>query len=205
MLHCETVLPGTLGLLKTLQAHSELKDMRLVGGTALALQIGHRASVDIDLFGNFDGRQSFRRILSKLGHRVEGVESGEVQSLIVDDVKVDLVNYPYPWISNPVVENGVVLAGRDDVAAMKLSAVANRGKKKDFIDIAFLLDRYSLLELFDLYKRKFAVSEISFALRGLTYFDDAEDDPMPKMFVPVKWGEIKAKIGEAVRNFANFA
>ncbi len=205
MLHCETVLTSTLDLLKTLQAHSELKDMRLVGGTALALQMGHRASVDIDLFGNFDGKQSFRKILSELGHRVEGVESGEVQSLLVDDIKVDLVNYQYPWISSPVAESGVVLAGSDDIAAMKLSAVANRGKKKDFIDIAFLLNRYSLLEMFNLYKRKFAVSEISFALRGLTYFDDAEDDPMPKMFVPVKWEEIKAKIGEAVRKFVKFA
>lgn len=205
MLHCETVLPSTLDLLKTLQAHSELKDMRLVGGTALALQLGHRASVDIDLFGKFDDKCSFRRILSLLGHRAEGVESGAVQSLVVDDVKVDLVNYPYPWISNPVIDTGIVLAGSEDIAAMKLSAVANRGKKKDFIDIAFLLDRYSLLDMFNLYKRKFAVSEISFALRGLTYFDDAEDDPMPKMFAPIKWNEVKAKICEAVRNFVKFA
>lgn len=59
--------------------------------------------------------------------------------------------------------------------------------------------------MFNLYKRKFAVSEISFALRGLTYFDDAEDDPMPKMFAPIKWNEVKAKICEAVRNFVKFA
>ena len=88
---------------------------------------------------------------------------------------------------------------------MKLSAAANRGRKKDFIDIAFLLDRLSLKEMFDLYRSKFSVSEYSFALRGLTYFDDAEDDPMPEMLVPVTWKEVKHKIESNVREFVRTA
>ena len=71
--------------------------------------------------------------------------------LIVDGVKVDIVSYPYPWLDVPVVENGIVLAGIRDIAAMKLSAITNRGTKKDFIDYYFLLKSYSLGEMFDIY------------------------------------------------------
>ena len=201
MLHKQTVLQSTLDLLKKIQAMPDVSNMRLVGGTALALTIGHRKSIDLDLFGVFDENKSFRELLLKSGHSVDGSETGAVQSLRVDDVKVDFVNYPYPWLNNAVVEEGVTLADIHDIAAMKLSAAANRGRKKDFVDIAFLLDRLSLKEMFDLYQRKFSVSEYSFALRGLTYFDDAEDDPMPEMLVPMTWKEVKHKIESNVREF----
>lgn len=204
MLHFETVLDSTLDLLKELQSYPELSNMRLVGGTALALQLGHRTSVDIDLFGSFDPSHSFRKMLLDRGHQADGAENGEIQTLSVDTVKVDLVNYPYEWISEPMHEGGIVLAGLDDIVAMKLSAAANRGKKKDFIDLATLLERYSLSEMFERYQRKFKVSEISFALRGLTYFDDAEADPMPKMFAAMTWEEAKLRLLGSVRDFVKF-
>ena len=201
MLHVETVLESTLDLLKELQSIPDLADMRLVGGTSLALQLGHRASVDLDLFGRFDPSKSFRRVLQVAGHEVDGSETGDVQTLLVDGVKVDLVNYPYAWISQAVTEEGVSLAGMDDIVAMKLSAAANRGKKKDFLDIATLLDKYSLAEMFVRYQTKFEVKEIAFALRGLTYFEDAEDDPMPKMFLEMTWPQAKSRVIAAVRDF----
>ena len=205
MLHNETVRPSTLDLLKEIQSLPGPSELRLVGGTALALQLGHRTSIDLDLFGRFDPLKSFRKVLVDGGHTVEGSESGEVQSLRVDEVKVDLVNYPYEWISDPVVDDGIVLAGLDDIVAMKLSAAANRGRKKDFLDLAVLLERRSLSEMFTLYQRKFQVREIAFALRGLTYFDDAEEDPMPKMFVELDWQTAKDKLLCAVRDFVKFA
>ena len=201
MLHTETVLPSTLDLLKEIQNLQEVSDMRLVGGTALALHIGHRKSVDLDLFGKFNPQRSMRAFLLQNGHVADGAENGEVQSLTVDRVKVDFVNYPYPWLQDCVEEENFRLAGLQDITAMKLSAAANRGRKKDFIDIAFLLDRFSLKEMFELYKTKFSVSEFAFALRGLTYFDDAEDDPMPEMLLPMTWSEVKQKIESAVRDF----
>ena len=201
MLHHETVLESTLDLLRELQGIPGLKQLRLVGGTALALQLGHRTSVDLDLFGRFDPQVSFRKLLLDAGHVADGADGGEVQSLVVDGVKVDLVNYPYDWIAGPVAASGVILAGMDDIVAMKLSAAANRGRKKDFIDIATLLCHYALADMFALYQRKFSVSEISFALRGLTYFDDAEDDPMPLMFADLTWNGAKRSIRTAVRDF----
>ncbi|MBP5319561.1 MAG: nucleotidyl transferase AbiEii/AbiGii toxin family protein [Kiritimatiellae bacterium] len=203
MLHTGTVAAGTLDLLRGIQTISGMGDMRLVGGTALALQLGHRKSVDLDFFGRFDENFSFRRTLIAAGHIADGAETGSIQTLRVDNVKVDFVNYPYPWLCPPVIEAGIQLSDIHDIAAMKMSAAANRGRKKDFIDIAFLLDVFSLSEMFKLYKVKFSVSDYSFALRGLTYFDDAEEDPMPEMLIPVTWGEVKKKIGACVRSFVD--
>ena len=125
-----------------------------------------------------------------------------LQSLRVDNVKVDLVNYPYPWMDIALEEGGVRLAGLKDIAAMKLSAVANRGRKKDFIDVARLLDMFTLDEMLALYKSQFSVSEVSFPLRGLMYFDDAEDDPMPEMIDGNQtWDGVKKKIIDTTRAF----
>ena len=201
MLHTETVIPSTLDLLKKIQGLPNVSGLRLVGGTALALHLGHRKSVDLDLFGRFDEHVSFRYLLMQSGHVADGSENGAVQSLRVDGVKVDFVNYPYTWLQDSVGDDGVALAAIPDIAAMKLSVAANRGRKKDFIDIAFLLDSLSLKEMFELYQRKFSVSEFSFALRGLTYFDDAEADPLPEMLIPATWEGVKRKIESHVREF----
>ena len=202
MLHAETVEPSTLDLLKRLQRLPELSNIRFVGGTALALHLGHRRSVDLDLFGNFNPIVSYRKLLSAAGYSVEGAENGTVQSLRVDNLKVDLVNYPYPWMDDALEEDGVRLAGLKDIAAMKLSAVANRGRKKDFIDVARLLDVFSLDQMLSFYREKFSVSDLSFPLRGLMYFDDAEEDPMPEMLDGnLTWDNVKKMVVDATRKY----
>lgn len=202
MLHTETVEPSTLDLLRRLQRLPDLTSTRLVGGTALALHLGHRKSVDLDMFGTFDPIVSYRKLLADAGHSVEGAENGTVQSLRVNNVKVDLVNYPYPWLDDAIEEGNIRLAGLRDIAAMKLSAVANRVRKKDFIDVARLLDVFSLDQMLSLYKEKFSVSELSFPLRGLMYFDDAEEDPMPEMFDSnFTWENVKKTVVAATRKY----
>ena len=202
MLHTEAVEPSTLDLLKRLQRLPKLSNIRLVGGTALALHLGHRKSVDLDLFGNFDPIVSYRKLLADAGYSVEGAENGTVQSLRVDNVKVDLVNYPYPWMDDALEEDGVRLADLKDIAAMKLSAVANRCRKKDFIDVARLLDAFPLDQMLSFYKEKFSVSELSFPLRGLMYFDDAEEDPMPEMLDGnLTWENVKKRVVAATRKY----
>ena len=202
MLHTETVEPSTLDLLKRLQRLPDLANTRLVGGTALALHLGHRKSVDLDMFGIFDPIVSYRKLLADAGYSVEGAENGTVQSLRVDNVKVDLVNYPYPWMDDVLDEDGVRLAGLKDIAALKLSAVANRGRKKDFIDVARLLNVFSLDQMLSFYKEKFSVSELSFPLRGLMYFDDAEEDPMPEMIDGnLTWENVKKTVVAATRKY----
>ena len=137
------------------------KESRLVGGTALALHLGHRVSVDLDFFGKIDAPiEDIVFELSSFASVSPISASKMMRFLIVDGIKVDIVNYPYPWIDSPVVENGVTLAGIKDIAAMKLSAITNRGTKKDFIDYYYLLKTYSLKELLDLYLLRSKVSHI---------------------------------------------
>lgn len=199
MLHLETISPDTLTLLKKIQSLDEFNNTRLVGGTALALQLGHRKSIDLDFFGNFEtSLDELTTILSEFSTVTPVSSSRMTRFLVVDGVKVDIVSYPYGWIDNPVSAEGVVLAGIKDIAAMKLSAITNRGTKKDFIDYYFLLKRYSLKELIELYRQKYSDAQLFTSIKSLSYFDDAESDPMPDMIVPVDWDEVKSTIRNEV-------
>lgn len=199
MLHLETISPDTLTLLKKIQSLDEFNNTRLVGGTALALQLGHRKSIDLDFFGNFEtSLEELTTILSEFSTVTPVSSSRMTRFLVVDGVKVDIVSYPYGWIDNPVSAEGVVLAGIKDIAAMKLSAITNRGTKKDFIDYYFLLKRYSLKELIELYRQKYSDAQLFTSIKSLSCFDDAESDPMPDMIVPVDWDEVKSTIRNEV-------
>ena len=123
--------------------------------------------------------------------------------LIVNGVKIDIVNYPYGWIDDPVIEDGITLAGVKDIAAMKLSAITNRGTKKDFIDLYFLLKRFSFNELIGFYLKKYSDAQLFTVLKSLTYFEDAEMDPLPVMVEPINWDEIKTSIVKAVNQYLN--
>ncbi|MCQ2130978.1 MAG: nucleotidyl transferase AbiEii/AbiGii toxin family protein [Bacteroidales bacterium] len=202
MLHYETIHPDTLELLKKIQSLEMFKDARLVGGTALALQIGHRKSVDLDFFGGVDASlQEITLELSTFASVSPLSESRMMRFLIVDGVKVDIVNYPYSWIDEPVIEDGVTLAGIKDIAAMKLSAITNRGTRKDFVDFYFLLKHFSFDELINLYVQKYSDAQLFTTLKSLTYFDDAEQDPMPLMMSSLEWEEVKTQIVVEVGSF----
>ena len=204
MLHYKTIHRDTLELLKKIQSLELFAGTRLVGGTALALQLGHRQSIDLDFFGKMDASLEEIAIeLSDFANTKPLSSSKAMRFLIVDGVKVDIVNYPYYWIDNPVIEDGITLAGIKDISAMKLSAITNRGTKKDFIDLYFLLKEFSFSELIDLYLKKFAGAQLFTVLKSLTYFEDAETDPMPVMLNPVNWEEVKTVIVSTVNQYSN--
>lgn len=194
MLYKQTVDTKILNILKELQTLPELMEMRLVGGTSLALQIGHRISVDLDLFGIFNSSLPLEMCLTDFNNVVKTGSNRFMQFFEIDGVKVDFVNYTYPWLGKPVIEEGITLASIEDIAAMKVNAIINRGTKKDFIDMAFLLERYSLLQILDLYQKKYGVQDYQMALRSLTYFEDAELDVMPRMLINKDWKTVKGEI-----------
>lgn len=199
MLQFKTIEPGTLKLLKELQSLQFLQEARLVGGTALALQLGHRKSIDLDYFGKIDVEpESLRKILSETHSITIVQESKDINIYLIDGIKVDFVNYRYSWIDAPVNDNGVVLAGIKDIAAMKINAVIGRGTKKDFIDLFFLLRRFTLQEMLDMYIQKYPEGSLFIAMKSLSYFEDAESDPMPVMLSPADWNTVKAKIRKAI-------
>ncbi len=200
MLSLVTVEPDTLELLKNLMQEKLLANTRLVGGTALALQYGHRNSVDLDFFGEIDPEEDYITMLKQYGNVMVIKNSSTIKQFIVNGVKVDIVNYKYPWIDNPVEEDGIILASPKDIAAMKINAVEGRGSKKDFIDIYFLLQKYHLSEILEFYSRKYPEYSIFRAMMSLTYFDDADEQVMPKMFEDVSWEHIKNSIKKIVSN-----
>lgn len=195
MLYLETVESSTLELLKKLQRLPVLEQTRLVGGTALALQLGHRKSIDLDFFGTVDCEAEYlRESIAGIASLTILKESPHIHIYIVDGIKVDIVNYKYPWLDDVVLEQGLRLASVSDIAAMKITAIIGRGTKKVFIDIAFLLHHFSLEEILHFYAAKYNDSSVFMAMKSLAYFDDAEADPMPDMFVNQSWQQVKAYI-----------
>lgn len=200
MLHLEAVTSDTLGLLRRIQALPELKDTRLAGGTALALQLGHRLSVDLDIFGIWDEQLDLTFLLSACGKAEKKAGKTRLQFFAIDGIKVDFITHPVAWLSNPVEEEGIRCAAIPDIVAMKLEAVNNRGSRKDFIDLAFLLELFSLPKMLELYKQKYPAGSEYLILRSLVFFDDAEEEPMPVMLKPMNWDTVKACIQNAVRD-----
>ena len=201
MLHYTTIEPRTLQLLKQLQSEPIFSGCRLVGGTALALQLGHRNSIDLDLFGSIAASSEEIREILSAGHQINIIkESKNINIYVVDGVKVDIVNYRYGWLEDAVKDDIIVLASISDIAAMKIAAIIGRGTKKDFIDLFFLLRHFSLQQILDLYMQKYPDGSMFIAMKSLTYFEDAESDPMPKMFENVSWETVKESIRNSVVN-----
>lgn len=199
MLHFETVDINTLELLRQIQGHAAFSDVRLVGGTALALQMGHRKSIDLDFFGHMEiPPMELRHVLEAYGEVSLRNASGRIHRYMVRGVQVDFVDYTYPWLDQAVTFDGFRLASCSDIAAMKLSAITNRGTKKDFIDLAFLLERFSLREMLEFYQRKFSDGASFPVLKSLVFFDDAEEDPLPNMLGAFDWAAAKQRISDAV-------
>lgn len=176
-----------------------LSGLRLVGGTSLSLQIGHRLSDDLDLFGvvNLDSAE-LAPALDGLGPMILLKKTPNIHICSIREVKVDLVNYSYPWLEESKDVHGIRLAGLKDIAAMKLAAVTGRGTKKDFVDLYCLLDHFTLKEMLTFYNQKYADGSEMLVIRSLTYFADADQGHV-NMITPISWPNIKSRLQEEVR------
>jgi len=177
----EAIPPSVAALLRDLCHWPLPADTYLAGGTAVAVYLNHRVSIDIDLFTEKDFYSG--PVISFIGqnHTIEVTNVAERDTLlaIVDDVKLSLFKYPYPLVK-PLVTNkvsGIPLASPEDIAAMKVVAIAQRGIAKDFVDLMALMLAYeiSLNELMAMVQGKYRVSEeYHYQIkRSLVYFDDA--------------------------------
>lgn len=203
MLHKDhfIVKPETFALIQQLQALPFLKEYYLVGGTALALQLGHRNSIDIDLFTRNDFEPA--SILNQLQPQFEVQSTFTARNTLlsfVNKVKVDFITHNYPLVLPPITEEGITYLSMQDIAAMKLNAISNSGKRlKDFIDIYFLLEHFSLNEMIGFYSTKYPNFNPLIALRAVNYFDDIDPsiDP-PKLKEKLPLTEIKKRISDSV-------
>lgn len=183
MLQTGTVAESTLRLLKNLQAEPLLADTRLVGGTALSLQIGHRESEDLDLFTTdpFDGLQVQSLLIEKYGFIPTVIEEGSLIGFI-SGVKIDIIYHPFPWLDHAVIEDGMRIASIADIAAMKMHAIINSGKRpKDFVDLAFLSMHYSYNELKQMLLKRYPVYDPIMADKAVIYFGDIDEDLIPSI------------------------
>jgi hypothetical protein len=178
----------------------------LAGGTALALQIGHRTSVDFDFYTEkkFDSRK-LREEFDKRFKKVQEIYIAEdTLELNIDGVGVSFFKYPYKLIRPCQKINEINLASKEDIAAMKIISISQRGRKRDFIDIYFLIKEFGLEQIIQFVKEKYPMFNIYVGLQGLTYFKDANEDPEKvrfKLLKEVKWTEIKKFIIQEVKKF----
>lgn len=204
MLYENTVAPATLGLLRELMQMKELKDFALVGGTNLSLRFGHRISEDLDIFANepYDSEEVALPLQKRYPNEITVVEK-RVHTVLayIQAVKVDLVLHRYPYLQPVETIDGIRLVSVPDIAAMKLNAITRRGVKKDFFDLAELLDRYTLEEMLQFFTDKYATVDIGFVVRSLTYFVEAEASKDPIMLKKITWDKVKQKINSAVNDF----
>jgi hypothetical protein len=203
--HTEIMPDAQQGALRSAGPLAAELGFYLAGGTALAIQIGHRRSVDLDWFTPDRIADPLRLAAdvrrSLPAFEVTGTEAGTLHGM-TGGVRISFLEYPYPALVEPVTwpEYSCRLASLEDLACMKLSAIGGRGAKKDFIDIHALgRVRFSLADMLALYQRKFSVHEVAHIVVSLTYFDDAEAEDMPEMLWDVDWPEIKRTIESWVK------
>lgn len=202
MLHTQTLTPQTLELIQALQEEHLLQGFHLVGGTALALQIGHRISIDINLFtrGDYDVDDVLNLFIRKYRFQ-RNYQHGKTLKGVIDGVMVDLIRHDYQELQ--VIEGSRIrMLSAKDIAAMKLNAITGNGTRvKDFIDVYFLLDQFRLEEMVEFYKTKYQQDDGLMILRSLVFFDDVDLAEWPRLFreVTLTFVQVKKRIIDAVK------
>ena len=204
--HKEVISQTAWETLKRIHSLSLLNSFYLAGGTGLALKLGHRHSYDLDFFS--PELFSEDMLLQKL----QGLDNLEIVSkdehtlhLTINGVKVSFLGYKYPLLSdlNDLEINDkafIRVADVRDIACMKISAISSRGSKRDFVDLYMIAKGSTLSELMALYKKKFSLTPHNnvHIYKSLMYFDDAEDEPMPDMLIPLSWKNVKDYFTRAI-------
>jgi hypothetical protein len=206
--HPEILEARQAGVLTSTAPVLGARGFRLGGGTGLALVLGHRRSVDFDWFlGSAMGdplRMARELRDAGVALAVDRVAEGTLHGT-VEGVRVSLLEFRYPDLADPIAwpERGISILSLDDIASMKLSAIAQRGARKDFIDLFALGTQHRpLRELLDLYRTKFEIRDTGHLLYSLVYFEDAEKERMPNMVWDLGWPEVRRRIESWVAELA---
>lgn len=206
--HEEALGAGQRRVLPSVGELARARRFYLGGGTAVAIYLGHRRSMDFDWFTSeplvdpLALAQDLRTHNLRLTRRQVG--PGTLHGT-VSGVNVSYLHYRYPLLAPSVAWTSMKcdLASLDDLACMKLAAVAQRGAKKDFVDVYALGTAHRpLRKLLQLYQQKYEIEDVSHVLVALSYFDDAERERLPKTLWPVSWSTIRQTIRAWVREIS---
>lgn len=201
----QTLYPKTKQVLEKIATKPFLNNFYLAGGTALALQIGHRLSIDLDFFtANFPNRETILADLKEFSPTISQEAQGTLE-VIINDVKTSFFEYKYPLLNPLANYNNITLASEMDILCMKLTAISSRGAKKDFMDLYFGLLKYDFNNIWDNFEKKYqgVNYQMLHILKSLTFFDDADLDPEPMLTQKVSWGEVKNIITQKILNTLN--
>lgn len=192
--HPEAIAAADEAALDSLRDASLLENFYLAGGTGLALRFGHRLSRDLDFVASeaFDEERLAEGMRRLPGFSLTATAPQTVHA-VVQGTKVSFHGYPYPVLFPPAPYRKVEVADPRDIACMKISAIASRGARRDFVDLYTAAQRLSLAELLRLFERKYAQTHHSklHILKSLTFFEDAEKEPIPNLLIPLEWDEVK--------------
>jgi len=204
MLHKETVTPGTLDLIQRLMNDQQLNSFYLVGGTALSLRIGHRLSIDIDLFSSadFDGDVLAIYLKNNYDAVVKHHKANYVSGSI-GDVDFDFISHKYPSIKPIETIDGIRMMSNADISAMKINAIVNSGQRiKDFIDVHYLLKEMPLNDILEHYCEKYPNVEVGTATSSLSYHGDIDFSvPVMLMDNKLKWKDIETSLKNALADY----
>ncbi len=174
MLYTQTVETGTLVLIKELMSDKELESFNLVGGTTLSLKLGHRMSVDIDLFTDrdFDAHQISRHLAQTYSaENIKTLKNGIF--CFINGIKVDILAHQYPKLNKVEKVDGIRMLSLQDIGAMKLKAILHSGTRlKDFVDMYFLLEQLPLQKITEGFVQKYPDVNVQMAHNALLYFED---------------------------------
>jgi predicted nucleotidyltransferase component of viral defense system len=203
MLHQNAVPPPALALLKTISTFEQLNSFGLGGGTNIALRLGHRLSVDLDFFTNaeFDTQPLFHLIVKKLPSSELLYEKNQTMMFSINDIKVDFVLYPFPWLKPFDISDNIRFLSFEDIIPMKLQAVSNRNLKRDYWDIASLLNKYALDKMMNFFRKKFPQIDIGYIIHNLTDFEKADTEPDPDILDNKTWEDVKHQLTSAVNKY----
>lgn len=196
MLQLNAIHKETFALLKAISSHRELQHFSLAGGTALALQLGHRMSIDLDFFTqqSFDTNELFEFLRGTFTVS-NCTQTTNSLSLYMqsqrEDIKVDIIRHNYPLLYPVQKVQHIQILSLQDIAAMKLNAIANRGCKKDFYDVYALLNHFSIQQLLIFFEKKYPQNNSYAVVKSLVYFADADIEPEPISLSDTTWDEIK--------------
>lgn len=205
MLQKEAIQPGTLQLLKALQADGMFAQFHLAGGTGLALQLGHRLSVDLDLFSLTPFDNDFYLEYLEKNYQF-ALDYSAISTLkgSIGGVKVDFISHSYKLLL-PVLETEQIrIYSLADIAAMKVNAIAGNGTRaKDFVDLYFLLELYSVPQILEFYQIKYNYRNLFHALKSLNYFDEVDLSDWPVLISKrnITWDIVKALIDKHCREY----
>jgi len=205
MLRTETIERETFELLIALMQDAKLERFILVGGTALALYLGHRKSIDLDLFSRqpFDVLALEKHLKDTYNFEIQNPKHQSEATLIgfINNIKVDFIRYDYPLVKPEYAQGDIRLCSEHDIAAMKLTAISQNGTRlKDFVDIAYLSTKIALKEMLDVFEIKYPKTNKISAVKGLTYFDDIDFSAKIELISgQFKWKSIEKRLLEMIK------